>query len=93
MSQLSNHSIAILFLPCRAFPEFKVNSEFITTHLQRALNLDAKLSSHPIEIECPDAGMIGQVSTCRIHGGRAILNLCIRYSTVFHTPRPRQVSR
>jgi len=44
----------------RAFPEFKVNSEFITTHLQRALNLDAKLSSHPIEVECSDANRIGQ---------------------------------
>ncbi|KAF5391327.1 hypothetical protein D9757_002062 [Collybiopsis confluens] len=30
--------------------EFKPNSEFISEHLNRALSLDAKLSSHPIEI-------------------------------------------
>ncbi|KAJ3797238.1 leucyl aminopeptidase [Lentinula aff. detonsa] len=45
----------------RAFPEFKPNSEFITLHLNRALALDAKLSSHPIEVACPDAESIGQI--------------------------------
>ena len=25
------------------------------------MNLDAKLSSHPIEVECPDANMANQV--------------------------------
>ncbi|KAJ4488175.1 leucyl aminopeptidase [Lentinula aciculospora] len=44
-----------------AFPEFKPNSEFITVHLNRALALDSKLSSHPIEVACPDAESIGQV--------------------------------
>ncbi|KAJ4001405.1 leucyl aminopeptidase [Lentinula boryana] len=44
-----------------AFPEFKPNSEFITLHLNRALALDAKLSSHPIEVACPDAESIGQI--------------------------------
>ncbi|TFK74328.1 leucyl aminopeptidase [Pluteus cervinus] len=45
----------------KVFPEWRVNSEFITTHLARALNLDAKLSSHPIEVECPDANRIDQI--------------------------------
>ncbi|TFK42895.1 peptidase family M1-domain-containing protein [Crucibulum laeve] len=43
------------------FPEWKVDSEFIADHLNRALNLDAKLSSHPIEVECPDANHINQI--------------------------------
>ncbi|KAF9463935.1 leucyl aminopeptidase [Collybia nuda] len=43
------------------FPEWKVNSEFITDHLNRALSLDAKLSSHPIEVACPDANHINQI--------------------------------
>ncbi|KAE9406413.1 hypothetical protein BT96DRAFT_963515 [Gymnopus androsaceus JB14] len=44
-----------------AFPEFKPNSEFITAHLHSALALDSKLSSHPIEVPCPDAESIGPI--------------------------------
>ena len=29
--------------------------------MNRALDLDAKLSSHPIEVECPDANQINQI--------------------------------
>ncbi|KAJ7273515.1 ERAP1-like C-terminal domain-containing protein [Mycena haematopus] len=43
------------------FPEWKANSEFISDHLQSALALDAKLSSHPIEVACPDANHINQI--------------------------------
>jgi len=45
----------------KVFPEWKVDSEFITNHLNRALSLDAKLSSHPIEVDCPDANHINQI--------------------------------
>lgn len=45
----------------KVFPEWKVNSEFISQHLNRALSLDAKLSSHPIEVDCPDANRINQI--------------------------------
>ncbi|CAL1703777.1 unnamed protein product [Somion occarium] len=45
----------------KVFPEFKVNATFISSHLNRAFSLDAKLSSHPIEVECPDANMINQI--------------------------------
>jgi len=38
-----------------------VDSKFITEHLNRALSLDSKLSSHPIEVECADANRINQV--------------------------------
>ncbi|KAG6919995.1 hypothetical protein DXG01_013344 [Tephrocybe rancida] len=41
--------------------EWKVDSEFISDHLNRALSLDSKLSSHPIEVECPDANHINQI--------------------------------
>ncbi|KLO10866.1 hypothetical protein SCHPADRAFT_906524 [Schizopora paradoxa] len=43
------------------FPEWNVHSAFINGHLSRALSLDAKLSSHPIEVECPDANQINQI--------------------------------
>jgi len=43
------------------YPEWKVDSEFISEHLNDALGLDAKLSSHPIEVRCPDANQINQV--------------------------------
>lgn len=45
----------------RVFPDWKVHSSFISDMLNRALSLDAKLSSHPIEVECPDAATINQV--------------------------------
>jgi len=52
-----------VIVPDKIFPEWRVNSEFITLHLNRAFGLDSKLSSHPIEVECPDANHINQVST------------------------------
>ncbi|KAG1756159.1 hypothetical protein EDD22DRAFT_981551 [Suillus occidentalis] len=43
------------------YPEWKVDSSFISEHLNDALDLDAKLSSHPIEVHCPDANQINQI--------------------------------
>ncbi|KAI6109137.1 hypothetical protein EDD16DRAFT_1615680 [Pisolithus croceorrhizus] len=43
------------------YPEWKVDSEFISENLNDALELDAKLSSHPIEVHCPDANQINQI--------------------------------
>nr|XP_012184617.1 uncharacterized protein FIBRA_07548 [Fibroporia radiculosa]CCM05334.1 predicted protein [Fibroporia radiculosa] len=43
------------------FPEWKLHSTFISTFLQSALLLDARLSSHAIEVPYPDANMIGQI--------------------------------
>ncbi len=45
----------------KVFPEFRCHSSFINDHLQRALNLDAQRSSHPIQVDCPDANQINQV--------------------------------
>ncbi|KAG8927425.1 Aminopeptidase 2 mitochondrial [Tulasnella sp. 418] len=45
----------------KVFPEWKVNTEFINYHLNRALDLDAVRSSHPIEVPVPDANQINQI--------------------------------
>ncbi|KAK2460553.1 hypothetical protein APHAL10511_007023 [Amanita phalloides] len=55
------------------FPEWKVDSSFITEHLNSALSLDAKPSSHPIEVDCPDANKINQASSLRCHRFQLIL--------------------
>ncbi|KAJ7694164.1 leucyl aminopeptidase [Mycena rosella] len=58
--KIQSHETLIFILP-RIFPEWKANSEFISDHLQSALALDAKHSSHPIEVDCPDANHISQI--------------------------------
>ena len=45
----------------KLFPEWKPHSSFITDDLEHALQLDAKRSSHPIQVDCPDANQINQV--------------------------------
>ncbi|KAJ7812088.1 hypothetical protein B0H14DRAFT_2858160 [Mycena olivaceomarginata] len=45
----------------KVFPEWEVNSSFVADDVQNALMLDAKRSSHPIEVECPDANFINQI--------------------------------
>lgn len=45
----------------RVYPEWDMNTQFINEHLNHALELDAKLSSHPIEVDCPDANQVNQV--------------------------------
>ncbi|KAJ7824168.1 leucyl aminopeptidase [Mycena olivaceomarginata] len=46
------------------FPEWESTSAFVATHVTRAMTLDAKRSSHPIEVECPDANFINQCFAC-----------------------------
>ncbi|KAJ7025196.1 leucyl aminopeptidase [Mycena alexandri] len=45
----------------RLFPEWEVKSSFVNGHLHRAMSVDAKRSSHPIEVECLDANFITQI--------------------------------
>jgi aminopeptidase 2 len=45
----------------KIFPDWRPHSSFINDHLERALQLDAQRSSHPIQVDCPDAAMINQV--------------------------------
>ncbi|PFH47257.1 hypothetical protein AMATHDRAFT_198286 [Amanita thiersii Skay4041] len=50
-----------VIIPGKVFPEWKSDSSFITEELYAALTLDAKLSSHPIEVDLPDASRITQL--------------------------------
>ncbi|KAJ7242385.1 leucyl aminopeptidase [Mycena haematopus] len=43
------------------FPEWEVTSSFVIAHANRAMILDAKRSSHPIEVECPNPNFINQI--------------------------------
>ncbi|KAI0668551.1 leucyl aminopeptidase [Trametes maxima] len=45
----------------KVYPEWKLDAEFLGSHFFRARALDAKLSSHPVEVECPDANMVNQI--------------------------------
>ena len=45
----------------RLFPDWRPDAGFINEHFNRALRLDAKLSSHPIEVPLPDPNQINQV--------------------------------
>lgn len=50
-----------LVIPDRIWPEWKPRQEFVESHLQNALSLDAQRASHPIEVDCPDANQIAQI--------------------------------
>ncbi|KAG7092748.1 hypothetical protein E1B28_009075 [Marasmius oreades] len=50
-----------VIVPDEIYPELKANTEFINRHLVPAMVLDAKLSSHPIEVSCPDPDLILQI--------------------------------
>ncbi|KAH9921041.1 leucyl aminopeptidase [Fomitopsis serialis] len=43
------------------FPEWRLHPAFITEHHKWALDADDNLSSHPVELECPDAEMVNQI--------------------------------
>ncbi|KAF9077343.1 peptidase M1, membrane alanine aminopeptidase [Rhodocollybia butyracea] len=52
------HEVAHMWV----FPEWKLDSAFIATHVGRAMRIDDRLSSHPVEVDCPDANKINQAS-------------------------------
>src|SRR5260370_1451702 len=59
----------------KVFPEFRCHSSFINDHLQRALKLDAQRSSHPIQVDCPDANQINQVG-CFLRLAKSLTQCC-----------------
>ncbi|KAF8603360.1 hypothetical protein BDV93DRAFT_523426 [Ceratobasidium sp. AG-I] len=62
------------------FPEWRVHSEFITGDLERALELDARRSSHPIEVDCPDANQVNQIFDALSYSKAAsMLRMLARY--------------
>lgn len=50
-----------IVLPDRIWPEWKMGTSFINDHWVRALNLDSRRTSHPIEVDCPDSSKINQI--------------------------------
>lgn len=42
-------------------PDWKLHSAFISGYLEDALKLDSRRSSHPIQVDCPDANQINQI--------------------------------
>ncbi|KAJ7441762.1 leucyl aminopeptidase [Mycena galericulata] len=45
----------------RIYPEWKLDAEFVNEHVNKAFALDSGLSSHPVEVICPDANKINQI--------------------------------
>ncbi|KAF7301221.1 Leucyl aminopeptidase [Mycena indigotica] len=45
----------------KVFPEWEVKSAFLTRHTSSALAVDAKRSSHAIEVPCPDVAFLNQI--------------------------------
>ncbi|KAJ6582902.1 leucyl aminopeptidase [Mycena vulgaris] len=43
------------------YPEWKLDAEFVNEHVNKAFSLDSGLSSHPVEVVCPDANKINQI--------------------------------
>ncbi|KAJ7697953.1 leucyl aminopeptidase [Mycena metata] len=62
----------------KLFPEWEVKSSFVNGHLHRAMSVDAKRSSHPIEVECLDANFITQIfdDLCYSKAASVIRMLC-----------------
>jgi aminopeptidase 2 len=48
-------------IPGRVFPEYNALQEFLTYHWFSALRLDGLRSSHPIEVDCPDANRATEI--------------------------------
>ncbi|KIP12371.1 hypothetical protein PHLGIDRAFT_32955 [Phlebiopsis gigantea 11061_1 CR5-6] len=64
------------------FPEWNLRAAFVSGELEAAMSLDAKLSSHPIEVDCPDAGMISQIFDALSYDKAAsILRMLMYYVT------------
>ncbi|KAJ7657294.1 peptidase M1, membrane alanine aminopeptidase [Mycena polygramma] len=45
----------------RLHPEWNTPAQLVNTQFKYALNVDAKLSSHPVQVECPDANHVDEL--------------------------------
>ncbi|KZT63496.1 hypothetical protein DAEQUDRAFT_747814 [Daedalea quercina L-15889] len=43
------------------FPMWRLHIAFLTTNHKQALDINANLSSHPVEVDCPDTDMVNQI--------------------------------
>ncbi|KAG0149414.1 hypothetical protein CROQUDRAFT_74268 [Cronartium quercuum f. sp. fusiforme G11] len=61
-------------------PGWHASEDFINVHLSRALSLDSKRSSHPVEVPCPDPEMINQIFDAISYSkGASILKMLANY--------------
>lgn len=74
------------------FPEWKPHSAFITDHLESALRLDSQRSSHPIQVDCPDANQINQIVRRLYTNQGNCTDENPSSSTPYPTPRQLRVS-
>ncbi|KAJ3856565.1 leucyl aminopeptidase [Lentinula lateritia] len=54
-------NIDTVYASKKVFPEWNLDAAFIALHINDAMLLDNKLSSHPVEVDCPDANKINQI--------------------------------
>ncbi|KAJ7892614.1 leucyl aminopeptidase [Mycena leptocephala] len=45
----------------KLYPEWNTAAATVNASLKYALNVDAKLSSHPVQVECPDANHVNEI--------------------------------
>ncbi|GJJ10234.1 hypothetical protein Clacol_004460 [Clathrus columnatus] len=76
----------------KLFPEWNVYSSFYNSHTVSALDLDARLSSHPIQVDVPNAAQIGQVTILHHSFTCQFYNTLHRYLMLYPILRPRQAS-
>ncbi|KAJ8084692.1 Aminopeptidase 2 mitochondrial [Marasmius tenuissimus] len=81
------------FILDRTYPEFKPNPSFINDHVGPALALDAKPSSHPIEVEIPNPDYICMDAAKYALSYRtfSVKSVAIRCSMLFRTQKRDQV--
>ncbi|GJE97966.1 Peptidase M1 aminopeptidase N catalytic domain-containing protein [Phanerochaete sordida] len=64
----------------KLFPEWRLRPEFLTYAMSVAMKADAKPSSHPIEVECPDANKANQIFDALSYDkGATILRMLSEY--------------
>jgi aminopeptidase 2 len=72
-----------IIVPETIFPEFNVRQEFLTGSLAWALKLDALRSSHPTEVNCPDALLIDEffdsIGYCKVRSWCTVTQLLIHF--------------
>ncbi|KAJ7479467.1 leucyl aminopeptidase [Mycena latifolia] len=60
-SEVLNSWKRINLTPRRLYPEWNISSAFVNDTLKQALNLDSRLSSHPVQVECPNANHVDEI--------------------------------
>ncbi|KAJ7699607.1 aminopeptidase, partial [Mycena rosella] len=51
----------VILICRRLYPEWNTAASVVNGSFKYGLNVDAKLSSHPVQVECPDANRINEI--------------------------------